>query len=155
MHQIDVVQWYLGLTKPSTAVAGGGIYQYDDGRDTSDNINLVLEYPQGVSVTFEASLTDTVPRKNEDIVLIGTGGRLHIFRYGYRFVPADSRNPNDDIVVKGTPDKHMQNFLECVRSRKEPNATVEQGHYGAMACHMGNLAYFQKKQILWQSDWDI
>ena len=34
VHQIDVAQWYLGLTKPSSAVAGGGIYQYDDGRDT-------------------------------------------------------------------------------------------------------------------------
>ena len=155
VHQVDVAQWYLGLTKPSTAVAGGGIYQYDDGRDTPDNINLVLEYPEKVSVTFEASLTDTVPRESEDIVFIGTGGRLHIFRYGYRFLPANSKAPNDDIVVQGTRDEHMKNFLDCVRSRKEPNATVEQGHYGAMACHMGNLAYFQKRQVAWQPAWDI
>lgn len=155
VHQVDVAQWYLGITKPASAVAGGGIYQYNDGRDTPDNVNLVLQYPEGVSVTFEGSLTDVVPRESEDIVFIGTGGRLHIFRYGYRFIPAGSKDPADEIRVKGKRDEHMKNWLDCVRSRKSPNATVEQGHYGAMACHMGNLAYFQKKQIEWRPEWGI
>jgi predicted dehydrogenase len=155
VHEVDVAQWYLGITKPASAVAGGGIYQYNDGRDTPDNVNLVLQYPEGVSVTFEGSLTDVVPRETEDIVFIGTGGRLHIFRYGYRFIPAGSKDPADEIRVKGKRDEHMKNWLDCVRSRKSPNATVEQGHYGAMACHMGNLAYFQKKQIEWRPEWGI
>jgi predicted dehydrogenase len=155
VHQIDVVQWYLGITKPVSAVAGGGIYQYDDGRDTPDNINLVLEYPEKMSVTFEASLTDDVPRENEDIVFIGTGGRLHIFRYGYRFIPAGSKDRQADITAAGTGDEHMRNWLDCIRTRKQPNATVEQGHYGAMACHIGNIAYFENRQVKWQPEWDI
>jgi predicted dehydrogenase len=155
VHMIDVVQWYLGITRPLSAVALGGIYQYDDGRDAPDNINMILDYPEKLTVTFEASLADGVPRENADIVFMGEGGRLSIFRGGYRFMRSGQKDPAQDIVVKGTPDLHMANWLECVRSRKEPNATVEQGHYGAMACHMGNLAYQQKVRVAWKEEWNI
>ncbi len=153
VHMIDVVQWYTGITKPATAVALGGIYQYDDGRDAPDNVNVVLEYPEKMTVTFEASLTDHVDKESADIVFMGEGGRLHIFRSGYRFIPPGKGAA--ETVVAGTPDDHMKNWLDCVRSRKEPNATAEQGHYGAMACHMGNLSYLQKRRVDWQKDWDV
>ncbi len=152
VHMVDVVQWYLGITKPVSAVGLGGIYQYNDGRDTPDNVNLILDYPEKLTVTFEASLTDNVPVETTDIVFIGEGGRLSIFRGGYKFWAAGAREP---VVVKGTPDYHMKNWLDCVRSRKEPNATVEQGHWGAMACHIGNIAYMHKQRTLWRPEWNI
>ena len=155
VHQVDVAQWYLGISKPVSAVALGGIYQYDDGRDTPDNINLILDYANKLNVTFEASLTDTVPLESADIVFVGSGGRLHIFRYGYRFLPAGTRTQDGALMAKGTPDEHMKNWLDCVRSRKEPNATAEQGHYSAAACHIGNIAYFEKNRVTWDSTWDI
>jgi predicted dehydrogenase len=155
VHMIDVVQWYLGLTRPLSAVAIGGIYQFPDGRDTPDNVNLILDYPQKVNVSFEASLTERVPYENTDIVFIGDGGTLHIFRYGYRFKPAGEKNPKSQIVAPGTRDAHMGNWLECMRSRKEPNATVEQGHFSAMACHIGNIAYTEKARVLWKKSWDL
>ncbi len=46
VHMVDVVHWYLGLSRAASAVALGGIYQYDDGRDTPDNINGIVEYPK-------------------------------------------------------------------------------------------------------------
>ena len=42
-----------------------------------------------------------------------------------------------------------------VRTRKEPNANVVDGHYGAMACHMGNMAYREMRRITWQTKWDV
>ena len=68
VHMVDVVHWYLGLTRPLSCVALGGIYQYNDGRDTPDNINFILNYPQKVNVTFEATITDMIPRESADIV---------------------------------------------------------------------------------------
>jgi len=155
VHMIDVVQWFLGITKCNSVVAGGGIYQYDDGRDTPDNVNLICEYPSKLVVTFEASITDSVPAESADIVFIGSGGRLQIFRGGYRFLPKGTRNSADAIIAKGTPDQHMQNWLDSIRSRKDPNATVEQGHYGAMVCHMGNQAWLEKRRVTWQPEWDV
>jgi predicted dehydrogenase len=154
VHMIDVVHWYLGLTKPLSAVALGGIYKYKDGRDTADNINAVLDYPQEVNVTFEASITDMVAKESADIVFMGPGGRLHIFRSGYRFIPRDRSAP--EIRGTGAPEAaHMKNWLDCVRSRKEPNATVVDGHYGAMACHILNMAYKDKQRVVWKPEWDV
>jgi predicted dehydrogenase len=155
VHMIDVVQWYLGITRPLSAVGMGGIYQFDDGRDTPDNVNLILDYPEKLNVTFEASLTEVVPYENTDIVFVGTGGTLHIFRYGYRFKPGKDRDPKNQAIGKGVPDAHMKNWLDCMRSRQQPNATVEQGHYSAMACHIGNLAYAAKTRVAWQPEWNV
>ena len=120
-------------------MALGGIYQYNDGRDTADNINFILNYPQLLNVTFEATITDMMPRESADIIFYGEKGRLNIFRGGYRFLPEGG---GEAIVAKGGPEPaHMKNFLDCVRSRKQPNANAVDGHYSAMACHVGNIAY--------------
>jgi hypothetical protein len=114
----------------------------------------VLDYPEGVNVTFEASITDMVPKESADIVFMGSRGRLHIFRYGYRFLPRES--PENAVIGGSSPEvAHMANWLECVRSRKEPNANVVDGHYGAMACHIGNIAYRAKARVEWRKEWDV
>jgi predicted dehydrogenase len=154
VHMVDVVHWYLNLRQPVSAVALGGIYRYDDGRDTPDNVNFIVDYPRKVNVTFEASITDMVGKEAADIVFMGSGGRLHIFRYGYRFIPVDKGAP--EITSKGGPEPaHMANWLDCVKTRREPNANVVDGHYAAMACHIGNMAYQQKTRIAWDKEWDV
>jgi predicted dehydrogenase len=156
VHLVDVVHWYLGLQAPSSAVALGGIYRYDAGRDTADTISMVIEYPQKVVVTFEATLQDMQPKESVDIVFHGSEGRLHIFRGGYRFIPATAKSKEDEIVAPGGPEfVHMGNFLDCVRSRKTPNANVVDGHYGAMSCHMGNMSYREKRRIEWRKEWAV
>jgi len=154
VHMVDVVYWFLGINRPAAAVATGGIYRYDDGRDTPDNINLALEYPEKLNVTFEATLTDMIPAGAADIVFMGSGGRLSIFRYGYKFLPSQENAQVGEISSGSTEDFHMANWLECMRSRKEPNANVVDGHYGAMACHIGNIAYKEKRRVTWQKEWD-
>jgi predicted dehydrogenase len=154
VHMVDVVHWFLNIRRPVSAVALGGIYQYDDGRDTPDNINFIVNYPN-VNVTFEATLTDMIPAESADIVFMGTGGRLNIFRYGYRFLPAGCKQ-DCAITAKGGPEPpHMGNWLDCMRTRHEPNANVVDGHYAAMACHIGNMAYREKSPITWKKEWDV
>jgi predicted dehydrogenase len=155
VHMVDVVHWFMNLTRPLAAVAGGGIYLYDDGRDTPDNVNFIVEYPEKLNVTFEATITDMINRENADIVFMGTGGRLSIFRYGYKFIPSKTNTQAAEATVPGVKDTHMDNWLDCMRSRKQPNADVVQGHYSAMSCHLGNIAYKQRNRATWQKEWDI
>ncbi len=82
VHMVDVVQWFLGITKPKTVTSLGGIYQYNDGRDAPDNVNLICEYPEKMTVTFEASVTDPVPAESADIVFLGSGGGCTCFGAG-------------------------------------------------------------------------
>lgn len=156
VHMVDVVHWFLNMQVPASAVAQGGIYQYDDGRDTPDNVNAILEYPQKVNVTFEASLTDMIPKGAADIVFLGTGGRLSIFRDGYTFLPAKKKSDAGEIKGGGAPEgTHVGNWLDCMRTRKKPNADVVAGHYSSMACHIANIAYKNRTRVLWQKEWDL
>jgi hypothetical protein len=41
----------------------------------------------------------------------------------------------------------MANWIDCIRTRKTPNATVEVGYRSAIAAHMANLAYRQKQRV--------
>jgi len=145
-HWIDVVHMFMGQDNPISASAAGGIYNYKDGRTAPDTINVLLEYPSQFTATFEATLAPGIT--GSGLELCGTEGRLWIDRTRYEFHPP-GRNPQA-TVVQASSDldlDHVQNFLECVRSRKLPNGDVLIGHRSAQASHLGNLAYMQKRRI--------
>ncbi|HUU30414.1 MAG TPA: Gfo/Idh/MocA family oxidoreductase [archaeon] len=159
VHMVDVVHWFMDMKKCESAVAQGGIYYYNDGRDTPDNINFVLKYPKNVNVSFEATITDMKSPEVADIEFIGTGGRLSIFRSEYTFL--SSRDENDEegkIIYRGpygSAKHHLANWLDCMRSRKQPNATAVDGHYSSLACHIGNMAYKENRLVEWRKEWDV
>lgn len=51
---------------------------------------------------------------------------------------------------EGTED-HIANFLECVHSRQQPIENVDFGCGTAVACHMANLSYREKKRIFFDA----
>lgn len=46
---------------------------------------------------------------------------------------------------------HLQNFIDCVKSRRRPNADIEEGHLSAALCHLGNIAHRTGRTIRFQS----
>jgi predicted dehydrogenase len=145
-HWIDVVHMFMGQDNPISAAAAGGVYHYKDGRTAPDTINVLLEYPSQFTATFEATLAPGIT--GEGVEMCGTEGRLWIDRTRYEFHPP-GRNAQA-TVVQASSDldlDHVQNFLECVRSRKLPNGDVLIGHRSAQASHLGNLSYMQKRRI--------
>ena len=154
VHMVDVVHWYCKVEKPLAADCFGGISLPAEDRDTADNINAILEYPNNLFVTFEANVTDMIQRENADIVFMGTGGRLNIFRYGYKFFPAEAKG-KEVITGATTPDLHVANWLDCVRTRRKAACDERAGHYSAMACHVCNIAYKEHRRVEWKKEWDI
>jgi predicted dehydrogenase len=145
-HWIDVVHMFMGADIPIAAQASGGVYNYKDGRTAPDTINVLLEYPQQFTATFEATLVPGVT--GEGIEFCGTQGRLYIDRGRYEFTPVG--RGAKPVVVKASTDldqDHIQNFLDCVKSRKLPNGDVLIGHRSAQASHLGNISYMQKRRI--------
>ncbi len=146
-HWIDVVHMFMGHDIPTAASASGGIYNYKDGRTAPDTINVLLEYPFDYTATFEATLVPGI--KGEAVEMCGTNGRLLIDRAHYEFHPLGKDAP--PVIVKAEPHDltldHVNNFLECVKSRKRPNGDVLVGHRSAQASHLGNISYMQKRRI--------
>ena len=153
VHMVDVVHWYCGVHRPIGAMCLGGVYLPAEDRDTADNINAIVEYPGGLLATFEANVTDMIRKESEDMVFMGTGGRLHIFRWGYRFLPVEKDAP--EITAGPSPELHVANWLECIRSRKKPNCDEAGGHYSAMACHISNISYKERRYVAWSKEWDV
>ncbi len=150
-HWIDVVHMFMGQDNPIAASAAGGVYHYKDGRTAPDTINVLLEYPKEWVATFEATLAPGI--KGAAVEMCGTEGKLFITRQGYEFTSAE-RNAVP-VKVPYTKDQtidHVQNFIDCCRSRKRPNADVQIGHRSAAASHLGNIAYVQKRRLNYNPD---
>jgi predicted dehydrogenase len=151
-HWIDVVHMFLGNEIPTSAVAAGGVYFAKDGRTAPDTINVLLEYGNEYTATFEATLAPGI--RGEAVEICGTQGKLWIDRGRFEFLPAE--RGAKPIVVPAERDEtrtdlltlsHVQNFLECCRTRKLPNGDVLIGHRSAQASHLGNIAYVQKRRL--------
>jgi hypothetical protein len=54
------------------------------------------------------------------------------------------------VVGETATQNHMGNWLDCIKSRKTPNATVEIGYRSAVAAHMANLAYRKKQRVTFE-----
>ena len=145
-HWIDVVHMFTGQDVPTSGVAAGGVYVYKDGRTAPDTINVLLEYPAAFTATFEATLAPGITGAAQEFA--GTEGRLLIDRRHYEFHAVGKGK--EPVVVQASTNidmDHVENFLECVRSRKLPNGDVLAGHRSAQASHLGNLSYVQKRRL--------
>ncbi|HPT25068.1 MAG TPA: Gfo/Idh/MocA family oxidoreductase, partial [Bryobacteraceae bacterium] len=145
-HWIDVVHMMLGEDGPISGVAAGGVYHYKDGRTAPDTVNILLEYPSGWTATFEGTLAPGITGAGVEIC--GTEGKLWITRGRYEFTPAGKGA--QPVVVQSPREQtidHVENFLDCCRTRKRPNGDVYIGHRSAAASHLGNISYVQKRRL--------
>lgn len=153
-HWIDVVHMLMEQDDPVSAVAAGGIYHYKDGRTAPDTINVLLEYRQQWNATFEATLAPGL--RGAGVEICGTDGRLWIDRKKFEFYTTDRDALPTVVTAEGDLTvHHVNNFLDCVRSRKRPNGDVWIGHRSAQASHLGNIAYLQKRRLKFDPDREV
>jgi hypothetical protein len=151
---VDVVHMFMDQDGPITADTTGGIFVSHDGRTVPDTLNVHLEYPRNWICTF--SNTPQAGLQRDGIEFCGTQGHLRIDRTKYEFF-----GPEKDTVPVVVPcktdlvEEHVQNFLDCVRSRKLPNGDVQKGHRSAQAAHLANLSYTQRRRLNFDPEREI
>ncbi|MBM3762176.1 MAG: Gfo/Idh/MocA family oxidoreductase [Acidobacteria bacterium] len=144
-HLIDAAHMLIGEDIPQTAAASGGVFHYKDGRTAPDTIHVLLGYPSGWNATYEGMLAPGAA--GAGIEINGTEGRLSVGRKVI-FTPAEGGgNPESTSSDGDQVPLHVQNFLDCMRSRQTPNGDVLIGHRAAQASHLATLAYMEKRQI--------
>jgi predicted dehydrogenase len=148
-HWIDVTQWAMKADQPHAAQMLADKYIFTQW-DCPDTVQAAFRYP-GFDVVYEGMMSSSID--DGGIEFRGTDATLKIDRGGfgvYREGVAEAQNPvlSASSFRDGTID-HMENFLECVRTRKEPNAPVEAGVAAARAGHIGNHAYLHGGQATW------
>jgi predicted dehydrogenase len=145
VHWVDVVHWFTGEDTPSRATATG-VRAILKQRQTPDTMSAALAYPSAV-VEFDSALLGYI--EGGGILFRGPKGAMRLHRSGftvYNEMPRYSENYEPDTAAMQVKSKedgtlaHMRNFLDCVRSRGVPNASVEVGVAAARAGHVANLA---------------
>jgi predicted dehydrogenase len=175
VHQIDTVHWFTGLPHPRSVVANGGIYHWKDGRTNWDTMTAVFDYgplddmTKGFQVQYTSRFTNSAGGVKElyysnagmiDMdkqTVTPTGGLTKKFADEMHMEPnllepcslgVDKMETDATAATaKGDPQTgaNMRNWMECVRSRKTPNASIEAGYSHSIALCM-NVAAIQTGQ---------
>jgi predicted dehydrogenase len=154
-HLMDVVQWFTNSGPPRSAVCQGYVNNAP-GAEVPNIFCAVFEYPR-----FMATWTLNYRSAYEhdwSIQFQGEKATMMLDRFGYRVYgdSGPSRTPwaqKDKLEViqqeedRDTPELHLQNFLDCIRTRKEPNCPVETAAAAVAGPHMANLSYLKEKKV--------
>src|SRR5882762_2853015 len=165
VHQIDTVHSFTGLPHPRSVVANGGIYLWRDGRKNWDTMTAVFDYgplndsTKGFQVVYSSRQTNSAGEVKElyrsnggtlDLdknVISGEGGleesyakamgmkanQLHTRPLAEKSAGVES---GAHAGVDEATSANMRNWMECVRSRKTPNAHIEAGYSHSIALCM-------------------
>ena len=174
VHQIDTVHWFTGLPHPRSVVANGGIYLWKDGRQNWDTMTAVFDYgplndlSKGFQVQYSSRFTNSAGGVKE--LYYSNGGMIDMDKQcvtpdgGLQAREAAAMGMKPNLLPSfplvehaeaastaadtgGDPmtSANMRNWMECVRSRKTPNAPIEAGYNHSVALCM-NIAAIQTGQ---------
>jgi len=160
VHQMAWIISALDLPVPSAAYMTGGVFSEKDGRQVPDTISVSLEFPKDIVVNWQSTFSNSHYGLGEHI--LGSDGTIeHVAgeqdmvsgksKEETRYFPERANRKDGAALTGNTPDQnHMGNFLDCIRSRKQPNANVDIGYRSAVAAHMANLSYLRKERLTWE-----
>jgi predicted dehydrogenase len=153
VHVLDVALWGIqSLRKnvhvyPKRISATGGVYWLDDAKEVPDTQAVVYDYGD-LLLHFElrSFANDHVVHAGEPkgggsdffTAFYGTEGSLLVGNSGWKIYRKDG-TPGPSM--KTTEETHEKNWLECMRSRQQPNSDIEIGRLSTMLCHLGNISY--------------
>lgn len=171
VHQIDTVHWFSGLPHPRSVVANGGIYLWKDGRKNWDTMTAVFDYgplddlSKGFQVQYTSRFTNSAGGVKE--LYYSNGGMLDMSKQ--TVTPTGGLTAKSAAEMKMQPNllpsfplvekaeametglgthvdnetsANMRNWMDCVRTRKTPNADIEAGYSHSIALCM-NIAAIQ------------
>lgn len=151
-HLMDVVQWFTNSSAPKSALCHGYVAK-----------NVPAEAPEVFSAVFDygnfmATWTLNYCNSYEDgwsILFQGDRGTLRMDDAGYTVWAEPWKDNRTPVIEEKSPvpiESHIQNFLDCIQSRKEPNCPVEIAQRAVAGPHLANLAFFKQRQMKLAAD---
>jgi predicted dehydrogenase len=162
VHQMDLARWLVGKDYPKTVYSTGGRYGEKGAFECPDTQVAVFQFDNMVLI-FELTLytpymlkSDQAlrdsdmypywPQNGERIEIYGTKGLMIVGRHGCGWQVFGRPKDRQPVIVhqENGPfpdDEHFTNFVQSVRSRKRPNADIEEGHRSTFMCQLANISY--------------
>lgn len=145
VHMLDVARWGLQVERPIRVGAVGGKYSFDDDQETPDTLSVQYDFGSK-SILWEHRLWSShgVEGRSSGVAFHGENGTLVVDRGGWKVY--DHR----DVIAVDSSNllaAHVQNFVESVRNRQTPTASLAVGIASSALCHWGNAAYRASREV--------
>jgi len=163
-HHVDIAQWLINQTGPDQGpvtvepVKVEHAVKFDEKGDPiqTDRYNVPKTFE--VKATFPNGVEMFITSEGRNGILAeGTKGRIFVSRGGLYGAPAEALKddplPEDAVeALYGGPVKHhMENFMDCIKSRKTPVSDVSSHHRAITTCHLSNIALRLGRAIKWDA----
>jgi predicted dehydrogenase len=156
VHRITRVIRALDLKFPTRVVAVGGKWEFrDSAAEIPDTFNMMLDYPDGLSVVVLSSMANDTPIPH---VLRGHEATLEFTRDGFVIRPQGRFNKEGDkpeIVHKKTGGEditlHHRNLQNAIRGGEALKCDVMTGYYGVVAVRLAIESYRRSKCMKWDA----
>ena len=158
VHQIDVLRWCIDRKHPKSVSSTGGLHFFNDDQETPDTHVVNWDFDR-LTVSFEQTLWAPYMQKtpwdsrDQDILpnwpfngtrveIYGSKQKMCVSRHGGGWQVFDSDGkPFCEGQGRHPHEPHIENFIECVKTRERPNSDIEELHLSSILCMYGNIAY--------------
>jgi len=148
-HHCDIAQWGMNTerTGPITILGGSGVFPPDGLYDTVEDWRFECLYAEGFRMKVAG-------RNRMGVTFYGSEGRVYVTRRNIETDPSSLLNstigPNEIHLYESGD--HRRNFLDCVRSRKEPIAPPEVAQRSISVGHLGIIAIKLGRKLRWNPE---
>ncbi|HKV26590.1 MAG TPA: Gfo/Idh/MocA family oxidoreductase [Candidatus Acidoferrum sp.] len=164
VHQVGF--WYkvLKLNVPRSVTMVGFNY-FSPEMEVPDTMNVSMDQPENLLFTWNSGFGNDFYGEDGNDAVLGNRGTILRTAENVSYLPqgrhsaAASAEPGAQTsskpdIVGGSNDTnlHMDNFFDCVRSRKEPNCPFELGYRSAIACQMAIASLRRKRTVRWDAE---
>jgi predicted dehydrogenase len=162
VHQVGF--WYklLNLKIPTSVTMTGANFLCPE-MECPDTMDVSMVQPENLLFTWNSMFGNRYFGEGDDLVLGNKGTILRDDHDQIRYEPQNKPRgtgsgapagpggkKSADIVAGGDATvAHLQNFFDCMRTRKEPNCPFEIGFRSAIACYMAITSYRQNRPVRW------
>ena len=159
VHLIDYGLLGMKSPIPKSVSALGGRFAYPDlYEETPDTLTTLYEF-DGFNMVWDSAMGIDNGSYNRDhgIAYIGNNGTLILNRGGWEVIEErQGKNKVSKPFEKSSDnglDKHMQNFIDVIKSRKmeDLHCSIQAGAHVATVSQMGNIAYRSGKKLEWDA----
>lgn len=162
VHLLDYALFGMNQYVPQSVMATGGKYAYpDDAMETPDTLMAMYDFGDfGLLWDHTIGIYGANYGRGHGVAFIGEYGTLVVDRSGWEVLPeTQSVSAKKDFVKppfhkstgKGL-DLHVQNFLECMKTREKPACDIETGAHIARIAHLGNISFRLGRKVFWDHD---
>jgi predicted dehydrogenase len=155
VHQVGYWHTVLNLKIPHAVTMTGGNY-LSPKMDPPDVMDVTMHHTaEKILFTWNSMFTNNYFGEGHDLLLGTKGTIVHDETDKPRYIPQEKGARLSEASTGSTgeyaeaTDAHMQNFFDCVRSRKEPNCPFEIGFRSAIACQMAVRSYREGRTVTW------